>query len=76
LPSKWDIDRSNSAGKESSKCVEGWGNDSKSWDSPPDMFMSRIEHNLEMIRKLTYKIDELRDLIQKIIKDSPPPLKE
>jgi hypothetical protein len=30
LPSGWDIDRSNSAGKESSKCEEGWGNNSKS----------------------------------------------
>jgi hypothetical protein len=28
LPSGWDIDRSNSAGKESSKCEEGWGNNS------------------------------------------------
>jgi hypothetical protein len=26
LPSSWDIDRSNSAGKESSKSEEGWGN--------------------------------------------------
>jgi hypothetical protein len=25
LPSRWDIDCSNSAGKESSKCEEGWG---------------------------------------------------
>jgi hypothetical protein len=33
LPSGWDIDHSNSAGKESSKCEEGWGNNSKSWDS-------------------------------------------
>jgi hypothetical protein len=76
LSSRWDIDRANSAGKESSKCVEGWGNNSKSWDSLPDMFMSRIEHNSEMIRNLTYKIDELRDLIEKLIKDSPPPPKE
>jgi hypothetical protein len=30
LPSGWDIDRSNSAGKESSKSEEGWGNNSKS----------------------------------------------
>jgi hypothetical protein len=75
LPSRWDIDHYNSAGKESSKC-EGWGNNSKSWDSPPDMHMSRVEHNSEMIRNLSYKIDDLRDLIEKLIKDSPPPLKE
>jgi hypothetical protein len=76
LPSGWDIDRSNSAGKESSECVEGWGNNSKSWDSLADRFMSRIEHNSELICNLSYKIDDLRDLIEKLIKDSPPPPKE
>jgi hypothetical protein len=76
LPSGWDIDRSNSAGKESSKCEEGWGNNSKSWDSQADRFMSRIEHNSEMIHNLRYKIDDLRDLIEKLIKDSPPLPKE
>jgi hypothetical protein len=76
LPSGWDIDCSNSAGKESSKCKEGWGNNSKSWDSLADRFMSRIEHDSEMIRNLSYKIDDLKDLIEKLIKDSPPPSKE
>jgi hypothetical protein len=76
LPSRWDIDRSNSAGKESSKCEEGWRNNSKSWNSPPDMLMSRVEHNSKLIRNLSYKIDDLRDLIEKLIKDSPPPPKE
>jgi hypothetical protein len=76
LPSGWDIDRSNSAGKESSKSKEGWENNSKSWDSRANRFMSRIEHNSEMIRNLSYKIDDLRDLIEKLIKDTPPPLKE
>jgi hypothetical protein len=76
LPSRWDIDRSNSAGKESSKCEEGWENNSKSWDSLPDMLMSHVEHNSEMIHNLSYKIDDLRDLIEKLIKDSPPPPKE
>jgi hypothetical protein len=70
LPSRWDIDRSDSAGKESSKCEEEWGNNAKSWDSQSDMFMGRIEHNLEMICNLTYKIDELKELIEKLIKDS------
>jgi hypothetical protein len=73
LPSSWDIDRSNSAGKGSSKSEEGWGNNSKSWDSLADRFMSRIEHNSEMIRNLSHKIDDLKDLIEKLIKDSPPP---
>jgi hypothetical protein len=76
MPSRWDIDHSNSVGKESSKCEEEWGNNSKSWNSQSDMFMSSIEHNLEMIRNLTYKIDDLKELIEKLIKDSPPPPKE
>jgi hypothetical protein len=76
LPSSWDIDHSNRAEKESSKSKDGWGNNSKSWDSQTDMFMSRIEHNSDMIRNLTYKIDELKELIEKLIKDSPPPPKE
>jgi hypothetical protein len=76
LPSSWDIDHSNRAEKVSSKSKEGWGNNSKSWDSQTDMFMSRIEHNSYMICNLTYKIDELKELFEKLIKDSPPPPKE
>jgi hypothetical protein len=77
LPSGWDIDRSNNAGKGSSKSEEGWGNNSKSWDSLTDRFMNHIEHNSEMIRNLEYKIDDLTDLIEKLIKDYPlPPPKE
>jgi hypothetical protein len=76
VPSGWDIDCSNSAGKGSSKSEEGWGNNSKSWDSLADRFMNRIEHNSETIRNLNHKIDDLKDLIEKLIKDSPPPPKE
>jgi hypothetical protein len=76
LPSSWDIDRCNSAGKEGFKCEEEWGNNSKSWDSQSDRFMNRIEHNTKLIRNLTYKIDELKELIEKLIKDAPPPPKE
>ena len=76
IPSMWDIDRSNNAGKISSQFEEGWGNNSKSWDSQADKFMNRIEHNTELIRILTYKIDELKELVDKLIKDSPPPPKE
>jgi hypothetical protein len=43
LPSSWDIDHSNSAGKGSSKSEEGWGNNFKSWDSLADRFMNRIQ---------------------------------
>jgi hypothetical protein len=76
LPSSWDIDHSNSAKKESFKREEEWGNNSKSWDSQSDRFINRIEHNTELIRNLTYKIDELKELIEKLIKDSPLPPKE
>ena len=74
LPSGWDMDRSNNAGKGGFQSEEKvWGNNSKSWDSQSDMFMNCIEHNTEFIRTLTYKIDELKELVDKIIKDSPPP---
>jgi hypothetical protein len=76
LPSSWDIDHSNSAWKEGFKCEEEWVNNSKSWDSQSDKFMNRIEHNTKLIPVLTYKIDELKELIDKLIKDSPPPPKE
>ena len=75
-PNPWNIDRSNSAGQRSSKSDEKWGNNSKSWDSQADMFMSRIEGNTEMIRNLTYRIDELKELVMKLIKDQPSPPKE
>jgi hypothetical protein len=67
------IDHSNNAGKESSKSEEGWGNNSKSWDFLADRFMNRIEHNSEIIHNLEHKIDDLKDLIEKLIKDYPPP---
>ena len=56
LPSGWDMDRSNNAGKEDSQC-EGkvWGNNSKSWDSQSGKLMNRIEHNTELIHTITYK---------------------
>jgi hypothetical protein len=76
LPSSWDIDCSNSVEKESFKHEEEWGNNSKSLDSQSDRFMNRIENRTELIHNLTYKIDELKELIEKLIKDSPPPLKE
>ena len=75
LPNCWNIDRSNNAGKKDSKDEE-WGHNSRSWDSQSDRFMSRIEHNTELIRALTYQIDELKELVMKLVKDSPSPPKE
>ncbi|KAK1684044.1 hypothetical protein QYE76_044892 [Lolium multiflorum] len=53
--------------------AEGWGNNSKSWDSPPDMIMSRVEHNSEMIRNLTYEIEGLQELVRKLVEKNPSP---
>ncbi|KAK1627074.1 hypothetical protein QYE76_001389 [Lolium multiflorum] len=71
LPSGWDIDRSNIAGEMKPE-AEGWGNNSKSWDSPSDMLMSRVEHNSELIRNLTYEIEDLKELVKKLVEKNPP----
>ncbi|KAK1616637.1 hypothetical protein QYE76_022154 [Lolium multiflorum] len=75
LPSSWDMDRSNNAGRMKPEAEE-WGNNSKSWDSPSDILINRVEHNSELIRNLTYEIDELKELVKKLIKNSPPSPKE
>ncbi|KAK1612612.1 hypothetical protein QYE76_036285 [Lolium multiflorum] len=72
LPSNWDIDRSNNAGRTKPE-AEGWGNNSKNWDSPSDILLNRVEHNSEMIRNLMYKIDELQELVEKLVRNSSPP---
>ncbi|KAK1692795.1 hypothetical protein QYE76_009492 [Lolium multiflorum] len=72
LPSQWDIDRSNTAGEKEPEAEE-WGNNSKSWDSPLDRLSNRVEHNSEMIRNLIYRIDELQELIEKLVRNSSPP---
>ena len=56
--------------------AEEWGNNSKSWDSPSDILLNRVEHNSELICNLTYEIDELKELVKKLIKNSPSPPKE
>ena len=76
MPSGWNMDRSNNAGKDDDASEAEWGNNSKSWDSPSDKFMNHIEHNSELICILTYKIDELKDLVNKLIDNSPSPPKE
>ncbi|KAK1694252.1 hypothetical protein QYE76_010949 [Lolium multiflorum] len=72
LPSNWDINRSDIAGEMKSE-AEGWGNNSKSWNSPPDMIMSRVEHNSELIRNLTYEIEDLKELVKKLVEKNPSP---
>ncbi|KAK1618069.1 hypothetical protein QYE76_023586 [Lolium multiflorum] len=72
LPSNWDINRSDTAGEKEPEAEE-WGNNSKSWDSPSDRLLNRVEHNSEMIRNLIYRIDELQELIEKLVRNSSPP---
>ncbi|KAK1663834.1 hypothetical protein QYE76_051993 [Lolium multiflorum] len=69
LPSGWDMDRSNTGRM---KPEEEWGNNSKSWDSP-DILLNRVEQNSELIRNLTYEIDELKELVKKLIENNPSP---
>ena len=75
LPSNWDLPRSSHAGKEDFK-EEEWGKNSKSWNSQHDMIMSRIEQNSQLIRNLTFEIEDLGKLIRELIKRIPPPPKE
>ena len=75
LPSNWDLPRSSHAGKEDFK-EEEWGKNSKSWNSQPDMIMSRIEQNSQLIRNLTFEIEDLGKLIRELIERIPPPPKE
>jgi hypothetical protein len=35
--------------------------------------MNRVEHNSKMIHNLSQKIDDLKDFIEKLIKDYPLP---
>ena len=75
LPSNWDLPRSSHAGKEDFK-EEEWGKNNKSWNSQPDMIMSRIEQNSQLIRNLTFEIEDLGKLIRELIERIPPPPKE
>ena len=68
---RWVSDR-NTAGRTKPE-AEGWGNNSKNWDSPLDILLNRVEHNSEMIRNLMYKIDELQELVEKLVGNSSPP---
>ena len=40
------------------------------------MITSRIEHNSELIRTLTFEIEDLGKLIRELIERIPPPPKE
>ena len=65
----------NHAGKEDSKWEE-WKKNHKSWDPQIEMIMGRIEHNSELIRTLTFYIEDFGKLIRKLTERIPPPPKE
>ena len=75
LPTFWDMDRSSRAGSGSfgPEVKEGWEALNKSWDSPMDKLMSRVENNTEMIRNLGFQIEDLKAIIENLI-DAIPPL--
>ena len=72
LPSSWDMDRSNHVGRKDSKTEVLWGNNSKSWDSPSDRIMNRIEQNTELVRALIGRVEDLLDLAEKLVREAPP----
>ena len=75
LPSVWDMPHSNNVEKDHAKDEE-WGKNNKNWDSRTDMIMNRIEQNSELIRTLTFEFEELKKLIEELIKITPPPPEE
>src|SRR4051812_10215590 len=75
LPSAWDFDRTNNVGDYEFK-EEEWGGKTSSWDSPHDILMNHVEHNAQLVNDLSYKVDELMELVKKLIKDSSPPPKK
>ena len=75
FPSVLDMPRSNNAEKDHAKDEE-WGKNNKNWDSRTDMIMNRIEQYSELICTLTFEFEELKKLIEELIKRTPPPPRE
>ena len=69
LPSFWNMDRAEHAGRGSfdPEVKEEWGTSTKSWDSPMDKLMSHVENNIEMIRSLSFQIEDLKAINEKLI---------
>lgn len=72
LPSAWDFDRSNNAGNSEFK-EEEWGGKSRSWDSPHDILLARVEDNAQLIRNLSHQVEDLMELVEKLIEEYSPP---
>ena len=72
------MDHAEHAGKWSfsPEVEEEWGTSTKSWDSPMDKLMSRVENNTEMIRNLSFQIEDLKAVIEKLIEAIQAPPKD
>ena len=70
------MDRSEHAGRGSfgHEVKEEWEDSTKSWDSPMDKLMSPVKRNTEMIRGLSFQIEDLKAVIEKLIEaiQAPP----
>ena len=77
LPSFWNMDHSERAEKGSfgPEVKEEWGTSTKSWDSPMDRLMSRVENNSEMIHNISFQIEDLKIVIEKLIEAIQVPSK-
>ena len=75
LPSGWNRNRSNNAGNSEFE-KEEWGEKSSSWNSPYDKLLARVEDNAQLICNLSHQVEDLMELVEKLIKDSAPPPKE
>lgn len=78
LPTFWNMDRSERAGRGSfgPEAKDGWESSTKSWDSPMDKLLSHVDNNTEMIRNLSFRIEDLKAVIEKFIQAIQAPPKD
>ena len=78
LPSFWDMDHAEHAGKGSfsPEVKEEWGTSTNSWDSPMEKLMSRVENNTEMIHNLGFQIEDPKTVVEKLIEAIQAPPKD
>ena len=74
-PSGWNRNRSSNAGNSEFE-KEEWGEKSSLWNSPYDRLLARVEDNAQLIRNLSHQVEDLMELVEKLIKDYPSLPKE
>src|SRR3954469_21701009 len=65
---------SNRAGRKHSN-LEEWRKNNKDWDPRFELIVGCIEHNSELIRTLAFDMEDLKKLVEDLIKRTPPPPK-